>query len=68
MDSQRPYCLELMKTIKLNIDDKVYMLLKSCNSKNFIIDGFIKRIIKCIENGIKEYDMQFKFQKDQKKP
>ena len=56
-----------MKTIKLNIDDKVYMLLKSCSSKNFIIDGFLKRIIKCIDEGIAEYDMQFKFQKDKKK-
>ena len=64
MDSQRPYCLELMKTIKLNIDDKVYMLLKSCSSKNFIINGFLKRIIKCIDNDIEEYDMEFKFQKD----
>tara|TARA_Y100000741_G_C18224719_1_gene547336 strand:+ start:304 stop:477 length:174 start_codon:yes stop_codon:yes gene_type:complete len=57
-----------MKTLKLNIDDKVYMLLKSVSSKNFIIDGFLKRIIKCIDEGIVEYDMQFKFQKDQKKP
>tara|TARA_A100000164_G_scaffold2650_1_gene2290 strand:- start:109 stop:282 length:174 start_codon:yes stop_codon:yes gene_type:complete len=56
-----------VKTIKLNIDDKVYMLLKSCSSKNFIIDSFIKRIIKCIDGGIEEYDMQFKFQKDKKK-
>jgi len=56
-----------MKTLKLNIDDKVYMLLKSVSSKNFIIDGFLKRIIKCIDEGIAEYDMQFKFQKDQKK-
>jgi len=53
-----------VKTIKLNIDDKVYMLLKSCSSKNFIIDGFIKRIIKCIDGGIEEYDMQFKFQRE----
>jgi len=56
-----------MKTLKLNIDDKVYMLLKNLTSENFIIDGFIKRIIKCIDNGIEEYDMEFKFQKDQKK-
>ena len=55
-----------MKTIKLNIDDKVYLLLKSCSSKNFIIDGFIKRILKCIDDGIEEYDMEFKFQKDKK--
>ena len=55
-----------MKTLKLNIDDKVYMLLKSVSSKNFIIDGFLKRIIKCIEKGITEYDMEFKFQKDKK--
>ncbi len=53
-----------MKTLKLNIDDKVYMLLKSVSSKNFIIDGFLKRIIKCIDNNIEEYDMEFKFQKD----
>ena len=53
-----------MKTIKLNIDDKVYMLLKGISSKNFIIDGFLRRIIKCIDDGIEEYDMQFKFQKD----
>ena len=57
-----------MKTLKLNIDDKVYMLLKSVSSKNFIIDGFLKRIVKCIDEGITEYDMQFKFQKDQNKP
>jgi len=56
-----------MKTLKLNIDDKVYMLLKNLTSENFIIDGFIKRIIKCIDNGIEEYDMEFKFQKDQKR-
>ncbi len=56
-----------MKTIKLNIDDKVYMLPKSCSSKNFIINGFLTRIIQCIDNGIKEYDMEFKFQKDKKK-
>ena len=56
-----------MKTLKLNIDDKVYMLLKSVSSKNFIIDGFLKRIVKCIDEGITEYDMQFKFQKDQKR-
>jgi len=56
-----------MKTLKLNIDDKVYMLLKNLTSENFIIDGFLKRIIKCIDNGIEEYDMEFKFQKDQKK-
>jgi len=56
-----------MKTLKLNIDDKVYMLLKSVSSKNFIIDGFLKRIIRCIDNGIEEYDMEFKFQKDQKR-
>ena len=56
-----------MKTLKLNIDDKVYMLLKNLTSENFIIDGFIKRIIKCIDNGIEEYNMEFKFQKDQKK-
>ena len=55
-----------MKTLKLNIDDKVYMLLKNLTSENFIIDGFLKRIIKCIDNGIEEYDMEFKFQKDQK--
>jgi len=54
-----------MKTLKLNIDDKVYMLLKNLTSENFIIDGFIKRIIRCIDNGIEEYDMEFKFQKDQ---
>ena len=53
-----------MKTLKLNIDDKVYMLLKSVSSKNFIIDGFLKRIIKCIDNNIEEYDMEFKFKKD----
>ena len=53
-----------MKTLKLNIDDKVYMLLKSVSSKNFIIDGFLKRIIKCIDNNIEEYDMEFKFQKN----
>ena len=41
-----------MKTLKLNIDDKVYMLLKSVSSKNFIIDGFLKRIIKCIDDVI----------------
>jgi len=56
-----------MKTLKLNIDDKVYMLLKNLTSENFIIDGFLKRIIKCIDNGIEEYDMEFKFQKDQKR-
>jgi len=56
-----------MKTLKLNIDDKVYMLLKNLTSENFIIDGFIKRIIRCIDNGIEEYDMEFKFQKDQKR-
>jgi len=56
-----------MKTLKLNIDDKVYMLLKNLTSENFIIDGFLKRIIRCIDNGIEEYDMEFKFQKDQKK-
>ena len=55
-----------MKTIKLNIDDKVYMLLKSCSSKNFIIDGFLKRILNCIDDGIEEYDMEFKFQKDRR--
>ena len=47
--------------------DMFYLLLKSCSSQNFIIDGFIKRIIKCIDAGIEEYDMQFKFQKDKKK-
>ena len=57
----------IVKTIKLNIDDKVYMLLKNLTSENFIIDGFLKRIIKCIDNGIEEYDMEFKFQKDQKR-
>ena len=56
-----------MKTLKLNIDDKVYMLLKNLTSENFIIDGFLKRIIRCIDNGIEEYDMEFKFQKDQKR-
>ena len=56
-----------MKTLKLNIDDKVYMLLKNLTSENFIIDGFIRRIIRCIDNGIEEYDMEFKFQKDQKR-
>ena len=56
-----------MKTLKLNIDDKVYMLLKNLTSENFIIDGFLKRIIRCIDEGITEYDMQFKFQKDQKR-
>jgi len=34
------------------------MLLKSCSSKNFIINGFLTRIIQCIDNGIKEYDME----------
>ena len=53
-----------MKSIKLNIDDKVYLLLKTISSKNFIIDSFLKRIIKCIDEGIEEYDMEFKFQKD----
>ena len=56
-----------MKTLKLNIDDKVYILLKNLTSENFIIDGFLKRIIRCIDNGIEEYDMEFKFQKDQKR-
>ena len=55
-----------MKSIKLNIDDKVYLLLKTISSKNFIIDSFLKRIIKCIDEGIEEYDMEFKFQKDKK--
>ena len=55
-----------MKSIKLNIDDKVYLLLKTISSKNFIVDSFLKRIIKCIDEGIEEYDMEFKFQKDKK--
>ena len=56
-----------MKTIKLNINDKVYYLLRSCSSKNLIIDGFIKRIVQCIENGIEEYNMEFEFQKQKEK-
>ncbi len=53
-----------MKTIKLNIDDKVYYLLRSINTDNWILDSFVKRILKCIDEGIEEYDMRFKFQKD----
>jgi hypothetical protein len=53
-----------MKTIKLNIDDKVYHLLRSIDTDNWILDSFVKRILKCIDEGIEEYDMRFKFQKD----
>ena len=53
----RSYLTKLVEKI-----DKGFPLIDGEN-----IDGFLKRIIKCIDEGIAEYDMQFKFQKDKKK-
>lgn len=62
-----------MKTITLNINDKVFLLLKSIvkerssdNPGNYILYRFVKRIIDCIDDGVKEYDIEFKFQKEYK--
>ena len=56
-----------MKTIKLHIDNKVYISLKTSliakamgDSFGGITDIFARKVVKLLEEGVEEYTIEFK--------